>query len=86
MSEEVLENLDLTEIIKQFKRCFDTESGKIVMAYLEERYINLTCLADSADKTMYFLGQKELAQTIQNFVKESDVKLPTVIMEDSDDE
>lgn len=84
--DEVLDNLDLEEIVKQFQRCFDTDAGQIVLAYLKERYIDLPCLSDSQFKTMYFLGQKELAQTILGFVEEKNVKLPTVVTEDNDNE
>lgn len=57
-------DLDMTEIVKQFNRAFDTEAGKVVLEYLKERYIELSCLSDSSERTHYFLGQKELAQHI----------------------
>lgn len=64
------EDLSMEEIQKQFKRAFTTESGRIVLEYLQEQYRNLSCLSDTPEKTYYFLGKSELVQHITQLVTE----------------
>jgi hypothetical protein len=84
MSDEVIDNLDYEEIVKQAKRCFTSPAGKIVLAYLKETYVEASCLSATTNETMYHLGQKELVQLLISMIKEKEVKLPTVITEEDD--
>jgi hypothetical protein len=49
---------------------FNSDSGKEVLAYLKEEYVDPSVLSENSDETMYRLGQKELVQKLIFFVKD----------------
>lgn len=58
---------------KQAEKVFDTESGRKVLAYLKESYIDGSCVDSTPELTYYRLGQKELVQSLIDTLKNQDV-------------
>ncbi len=54
------------------KDTFDTPSGRKILAYLKNSYVDNICLCQTDRETFYRLGQKELIQSLIRYVKEPD--------------
>lgn len=57
---------------KTAQRLFDTEDGKLVLAYLKDSYVDNTALGRDSNETYYKLGQKELIQSLIKSLNEPD--------------
>ena len=55
---------ELSDISGQLKSIFSSEAGNKVLQFLQQQYIDPPCIADTPERTYYYLGQQELAKFI----------------------
>lgn len=81
-----MSKVDINKKALDFKnsadRVFSTSDGIKVLAYLKEEYVDRSSLRDSEYSTYYSLGQKELVQSLIQFIKE-DINFDTYVVSDS---
>ena len=65
---------EVNKVDKEFKGAltsvFNTESGKLALAYLRDQYVDQSAVQETTHITYYRLGQKELIQSIIQLLDE----------------
>lgn len=55
-------NEEIISFRKALFELFRTPNGEIVLDFLQQSYVDNTCLGQTTEQTFYNLGQKELVQ------------------------
>ena len=66
-------NNELKNFQRNAAKCFDTEAGRQVLAYLKDSYVNGSALGKDANQTYYKLGQQELIKDLISFINSPDI-------------